>query len=91
MEVCRELDSLMVAAVVGQLVGVWQDRRWVRGVVEKEDDDGCVWLHGVDHLLHENRSIIQPEAFAIGELGGVCAVQHRQACQEQAGQEHGGQ
>ena len=52
MEVCRELDSLMVAPVVGQLVGVWQEKRWVRGVVEKVEDDGCVWLHGVDHLCY---------------------------------------
>ena len=50
MEVCRELDSLMVAPVVGQLVGVWQEKRWVRGVVEKVEDDVCVWLHGADHL-----------------------------------------
>ena len=50
MEVCKELDSLVVAPVVGQLVGVWQEKRWVRGVVEKVEDDVCVWLHGADHL-----------------------------------------
>jgi hypothetical protein len=33
-------------------VGVWQEKRWVRGMVERVEDSGCVLLDGVDHRCY---------------------------------------
>ena len=48
-----EVNDLVETLVPPELLlGVWLEKRWVRGVVEKVEDDGWDGMHGVDHLCY---------------------------------------
>ena len=46
---CGELDSLKQTPEWGQLVGVRHIGRWIRMVVEDQEEDGSICVRGVDH------------------------------------------